>query len=860
MHQPLPYGLHGQIDSEEDAAAVDALVRRLTNLKAASGVSSLKMARTLPGGSIAIAQDMGGVRKVIVQPPQVDPNEEKRQLPAPGGYIPMMFSGVIDNGIVQSGQPVEVRLSDSCRKRLAGYNSENLAKIPKTARLHRFVVSLSQRFFELMPSPPPLGIDFTQYANLRPTWFSGAMAEVVQIVGGYGRQDFDRLPDRPLERVRMGLPDKVMQDVRAQLGQKPPAGYTGIPSQDGQIAYDYKFNETNAVAFDSKRKPWLLRVNTRGVYAMPLPMIPATTTAAFRRHVEESGDDELQWVLEHFGGMPSGETFPAQSKNFEAWRRAGVIIKVCDVGDFYQHLMYGSAMGWTFNTRGSEGFNTCYDYDDETQISYSYAYKMRLSLGAETELPSVNDLQPGPSYQEQVSRISAYMARIYEATNTSSATDRAIRFKVARTPYSQLLARSDAAMRGSLQAEVDYWDNLVAAPIAVHSGNVNQIAKGVIGWGLSGFKFPEPFEGGCISFTSAVKPKPGVQLPRADTILAGYYVGDQLKVIKFFSDERQYTADPDTFEDCMTVGSWDYNLTEGMTGLMGSYYTSDFDERIAEADTKTNLKIFGSDLGYDSLPFFSYDEFFHRPGTIWRNRYFKHKTVMTETGGSARAVAVCMPFLERNAVLHARVDSYTGKKVTEGVALYSIADPYSYRYWTHDDIWAWRGGVAGEQAKVPVYPKDGNPVWVVQENYAPGACSDFADRGSWIPGLPADYTWLVHPNKNEWKFNGGGGPPKVKEYSDSRNEPGKSEGRLDMSVLQATRKVHDEPSNMYFMPSPDEYVGVFYRDMARVAAGQTEYANVSESAPENPKQRIFQGWCKLANHQAAHHFIGVINE
>lgn len=864
MHQPRPSGQGdlGAPPTEQDRAAIERRVRQLTNLKNLSGVGSLRLGFALPDGGYAIAQDMGGILKTItLKAPKVS-DEPQERVDAPA-YVPMMFSGVINRGRVRAGgqEGIRITLSTTTRKRLAGYDNDRFSGVPKELELKRFVVELGPRFFELMPYPPPLDWVITQYDSLRPTWYSGAMAEVVQIVGGYGRQDIDKLPKDQYERARMSIPSRVQERMTREAGNVRLPGYLGVIPEDGQVRYDYKFNETNGVGFDSKGHPWLLRVSTAGVYAMPLPLIPITTTKAFKEYVTEKEDDELLWALERFGGLPSGESFPAHSEDFEAWRRAGAIVKVCDAGDFYQHAMYGSAVGWSFNSRGDAGFNTCYDFDEDTGVCTSFAYTLRLGLGAAEDngrLPTDFDLDDPVDAQA----LTRYLAQIYERTSANTAKNAAIKYKIRRIPVAELVGRArSSAARFWIDEEIDYLDSLVLSPIAAHSGSVSRVGAGRIPWSMPGFKFPEPFEGGCISFEAPMKTRPGYEIKRADTIIAGYYLGDQLKVVKFFTDDRQPTLNVDApDEDCMIVGSWDITITEGMTGLAGNYYTSDFDDREAVAETITKMHIVGNDLGYDTTPFFSYDAFFWRPGTIWRNRYFKHQTRTEKRFGYQRRVAVCLPYFNRNAVLHARKDIDSGKTVTQSTDLYFIRDPYSYRYWTHDNIWAWIGGVSGPQEPVPVYPKDGNPVWVVQENYSPSLCSDFADQGPWIPGLPADYTWLVHPDINRWDFNGGGGPPKVNETSNSTNEPASEEGEIGVSMLDSPLKLKRVPPETYFLKSPDEYVGVFYRGSTKVAAGECKYAVVSEEHPTMPDKAAFQGWCQIADSTAMHHFIGVINE
>ena len=65
------------------------------------------------------------------------------------------------------------------------------------------------------------------------------------------------------------------------------------------------------------------------------------------------GDQEILAILDRFGAMPSGESFPTISGAFEAWRRAGVIIKLCAADEFYTHTAYSTACGWSFNDASS---------------------------------------------------------------------------------------------------------------------------------------------------------------------------------------------------------------------------------------------------------------------------------------------------------------------------------------------------------------------------------------------------------------------------------------------------------------------------------------------------------------------------
>lgn len=865
MHEPRPYGLHGEIRGEDDGAAVEALVRRLTNYKSAAGLDSAKMVRALPSGDVAIALDMGGILKVVVQgPPKEPPPEELEPL---GTAIPMLFSGVITKSVVAQGEGVGMDLSLWTRRRIAGYGPQSEARVARAQQLQRFAIDYSDLHAEFRPEAS--SFLFTQYAQLRPTWFSGLMAAVVGIVGGYGRQDLRSLPDNEVERATLKLPAALRDRIEREIAGRVLPGYLGRPPQNGQIQFDYKFARTHGVGKDSDGKPWLLRVDTRGVYAMPLPVVPGTGTAAFRQYIERVGDPELLWVLDTFGAMPSGESFPSQIEDFEAWRRAGVIIKVCGAADFYGQLAYSSAIGWSFDLRGSSGYNTCYEFGADG-IQRGYGYKLSLSLSPAQSggvlTPSIDLEDP-----QEVARLNSYLAAVSEALGSGPQGQAAL-YKIRRTPAADILARASAGASPAMEAI--YWQNLELSSIAVHTGSISRVASGKL-WAPGPprthpqIKFPEPVAKGCLSHDFGRlegSPVP-VPPPRCDTVMFGYYVGDDLRVVKYFRDDRQHVQDVDNnYEDCMAVGSWEQTATQGSTSILGNFYLSELDERKSAAPVTTTTRIVGTDLGYDSQPYFAFDHFFSMVGTLWRNRYFLRKTHSEKTQGYSLVVAVCIPFLDRNAVLHAKKEAQVAGVVIDSQEVGAVRDPNSYRYFTYDFVWAWVGGsTQGNMAtatKAAPSPKDGNPVWVMGYNYDPVPCSDFADQGDWIGGLPADYTWLIHPIKSEWRNNGGGGPPTVRTYSKTVNEGAKESGALQASLIEQLQVVHkDVPQIGYFRMSPDPDSGdVFYVDAVSNVAGTSVYASVSESDPQAPKYRKHWGYTALADHKSAHHFIGVLNE
>lgn len=872
MHQPRPYGrFAGQVElSEADAAAVESLARSLTNFKSASELDNMKMVRDLPSGRQAIAVDMGGTFRIIIAEKHETPEFKAEGLAATN--IPMLYSGVITRYMVKEAEKegVKIKLTEQARRRLAGYE-RNGELPPEEVELQRFVIKnrLDFSYFE----PEIKGIyTFTQYHRHRPTWYSGAMAGVIQVVGGYGKQRLSELPEDEIEQATMVLPEKYMRKIREQLTNTRLPGYTGFPDEEGQFRYDYKFSKCHIVSFDSANKPWLVQIDRSGVHAMPLPIIPATATEHFREYVEEVGDEELKVLLDRFGGLPSGEPFPDPGEDFQAWLRAGVIIKVCDIDGFYDKSPFYLASGWSTNSKGTEAFNTCWSYSGSGLIQ-AYAHKMKLKFGSAEEhgwIPLTWEFSSDPKKRaEQKRELDRYLSSLYERLTDNGPRELAIKYKIRRHTVDELLS---LAQEG---ANIDYWDALEMDPIAIHEGNVAQVSSGPIYWGLwmypmsfGRLKFPTLTGEGCESFIMVSPDYRGPSV-RCDTIVFGCYVDDQLQVVKYFLDERKFKREErSTFESPMIVGEWEKTVTTGSSGLMGYFYTSDFDDRQEAPPVSTYTHIVGTDLGYSNPAYRSPGLLFTR-GSVSRSRYYKHVTKTKTTEGFSLDVAICVPVFSRDCILYPYKEGTSGTTESEKATRGAVADTTSYSLWTYDPIFHWIGGTGKGEPR----PDEGQYVYVDEMNTnTSGDPTGFATSGDWlglgggvidVSGILAKYTSRSAKTHHANGVVVGGEAPAFQGYSWEKSYPGESSGRISLSFTVAGSKIfsREKPNQFYYDFSPVDAGGTplyFYRDAIYNAMGEAQYASISET--DKHGRRYKWGNTRLADHKSAHHFIGVINE
>ena len=862
MHQARPYGLHviGLPITDKDEAFISSVAVRITNLKNVSGVDSMKMVYDLPDGGYVIVQDVGGNFRVIAHKPIIKDDPIIFDGIATD-YVPMLYSGIITKWIVPKSQGAGLKITEEARHRLRGYDPLNPMP-PKDIDLHRFRIKYNDRFYEFKPNIESNNVR-TQYTALRPTWYSGAIAEVMQIVGGYGRQDIANLPDNTLERAVTSLPLIVANEVRREIENLRLPAYTGIPPVDGSFQYDYKFNSTNGISFDADNKPWLIRVSSIGVWAMPLPMIPATTTKAFKQYIQDVDDKEILAIIERFGGMPSGETFP-DGKAFQAWRRAGAIIKVCDSSDFYSHIAYSSACGWSFNSNGNEGYNTCYDYYDDEGLGYGLTYKLRLRLApADNHLGEIAEDINNVMLPEKATSVRKYLNTLIPELQIGSPETNAIFYKLRRVGLNVIYERS-LLTNGSM--DIDYWNNLELEPIAKHQGKISEVYRGYLYHGAifkyqPQIKFPEPLLGACLShdFLPLMNGRYKDKYPNSDTIMFAYYIGDSLKTVKFFMDWGKFKQDSvDNFEPNMIVGKWEKVETFGETSIQGYFYSSDIDDRDITPESKHHTVIAGEDKGFDTRPRYGFDDLFSKTGTMFRYRYYTQKTNIEIEGNRQISLAVCIPYFCRNAVIHAFYDNLSSRTSSESLALGWVQDPTSYRFWTFHPVYAWSGGGLKTTNGRPL-PINGAPVWVEELEYKPLPANEFADNGDWVGGLPADYTWLIGPGIGQADAGASGTKPTVKEYNTSTTATNIEKGRVSLSMGVVPNVIHNNiPEPDYYLGSPNDLGDFFYKGGSHILFGETLYYRVTE--PSKGSASTHWGDSMLVDHKNNYQFIGVINE
>ena len=679
-----------------------------------------------------------------------------------------------------------------------------LLNIPETTQPSRrlAVIPYPPFYEQLGPSSNYSGARWSQYVRCKPTLYSGRMRWVVQLLLGFGRQPRKSIYDRTKPSVGKTIAKRLAEH---------PSEYERTVRRDGrQVRYDWRWYRTHGIAVGADGRAWLVEIgNTRGVIAMPLPLNPITEMPAFREKLRDMKDSAGLEALDKIGGFPTGEAFP--TGDIEPWIRAGRVIRLSTVEEmrhFYDKSPFASPMGWAWNERGDEAHNTAWEIGLSGYIRASH-YGYSVSIGAK------RDHTPATNAGRLKSRISSkasdknYAANVYKVDQLDKdAIDELLRGNP--TDVNELYASLDAT---------------VAPPPGEGNGHLWIAKEGYLyKFGKKvqyELKFPWPEIGYLVSFDMQPEQEHVRTIPHCDTDVHVFYVGNELKIVRYFNDSRSYTAPSvsDDTDGCELMGVFTRIEETGLLGIPPMVYSTDFDNRKEIVGGRSIRQVNGKSLGYSDV--YVSDDLTYPPRGVLRRRKRFLKTITNEIwSGEGLTSAMVVPFFDRCAYYYAVMESFEShtKIVTSG---------YSYQ----DDPWfceTWRNfpGYTGYTSASGAFirgehpsgcgPVDARTVVAPGSVYSGGACSDFADGGEWchtcdnadamvyhLPEPPAPPTQVLIE------------PATQVRTTYLVNASGLTPFRIERRTFTGA---FNGSANPWFIPSPDPDTGL------------TQYADVTHNA------------------------------
>lgn len=314
-----------------------SVLARAMELAERSG-GSAKVTMALAGG-VTVQALIIGAQKVVtitVPPPEAEvPPEQPPPItevaPVPGGQ-PGLLSGWIRGPTFTD---TTIGSPPSPRKILHDYRP-----IPETAKAYKLPDA-----FQAMRR-----LGYSQTNKIRPGLFSGAMKRVVQAIFGIGH---------------VGDPNEMKDQSPRYIDLSVPAATRNV-----SVNYNWVWNKTHGIFKADDKNHWLIEVSEiNGVLAMPLILMPDTMTVSYYQSKAKLNDIGTLRVLDEFGGIPTGESFPATGPALEAAITAGKVLRLLGASDldaFYgNQFALAFSLGWAFADSGYEAHNTCMSERDE---------------------------------------------------------------------------------------------------------------------------------------------------------------------------------------------------------------------------------------------------------------------------------------------------------------------------------------------------------------------------------------------------------------------------------------------------------------------------------------------------------------
>ena len=560
---------------------------------------------------------------------------------------------------------------------------------------------------------------FSQYVKLKPTMYSGLMRHVVQLLMGFGRQTGKSVYDAA---------DPKIGTIRGRTTKQATAYQTKVQSNGLQILYDWRWYRTHGVIAGEDGRLWLVEIgSTRGAIAMPLPMNPTSQLEAFREKLDTMGDTAGAYAVDALGGFPTGESFPAD--NLDSWIRAGRVVQLAtrdQMDAFYQHGAFSSVLGWAFNEGGTEAHNTCVSYDDDG-FQTAYHFAMPITIG------KITPPDPDAGAGELKAKFASFQ---------SDKRYTALMWKIDRLSRTQV--REFTERGGALSFIWEDLDALVLAPQANGSGNLSVQEQGRLykkgRLAQYDLKFPSPELGYLVSWDM----QPGLPNAtfhgRCDTTVHVFFVGNELKYVRFFSDLQTmpWNKSENDSDGCEVMGVFTYTTESGTKALPTMVYSNDYDDRDELTSNRSIRVLTGIDMGYSSVT--AADDITFPPNAhLSRSKRFRVCTDTQSWSGEGLSSVMVVPFYDRSAYYYARLNSTQTYSRSKSCSYKQVSDPWSCSTWRNFP--GYTGDYVGDIGqgywkRLAQHPSGCGPV-TARTVRAPGAsygggnCADFADQGPW---------------------------------------------------------------------------------------------------------------------------------
>lgn len=550
----------------------------------------------------------------------------------------------------------------------------------------------------------------SQYAKLKPSFFSGRMREVVQILMGFGRytrtpiykwHEFDAPPPRYISTYEID----ILRNGR-------------------QVRYDYHWMRTHGITKAHDGKLWVVQISQQGILAMPLYMHEYSETPEFREYLERTSDVEGIAVLDAIEGFPTGESLPVITAEIEEAINAGIVLRLADAQSmqpYFQTGYYSNDMGWAFSYSGSEAHNTSYDYDGRGQMIGCH-WSININIG------ETREVEPPPQADYLLTRL--------KRVSVKSRTEMDILARkidmMTTQQASQLVISNDENFVKTLKDMTVIPLTSGSASLSLEESGSLWTTPAVSARSLLKFYDSTVMNGAIASFMMKPLDTFSGSPAACDTTVFVFFDGDSLKKCKYFmSFEPPAPDNSQSSEPACPIGSWSSSKSGGGGTAMGNFYTTDLDTREEAYPNSYSFRANVTKGGYHAVMVTDYLDDVRR-GSIRRFMALHGTSSFESRNGYHKENSLVWPGWDREAYYYATYQTTASSSSGSGSSSSSMQDPVYGEYYRTIFPDEESNGYYSQPHPVCGDELETRRIEIVNEGSGGGGCSGIASSGSWI--------------------------------------------------------------------------------------------------------------------------------